>query len=60
MDNNNINLVKQYINLYLEYQKKYGDKTLVLLQNGKFYECYSITEDKTIDGKLIGPNCKHL
>lgn len=55
-----MSLVKYYLNLFKEYQEKYGDKALLLIQNGTFYECYAITEDETLEGKLIGPNCKHL
>ena len=53
------NLVSYYIDLHNKYKDLY-DKSLVLLQNGKFYETYSITEDETLDGKIIGPDCKHL
>ena len=53
------NLVSYYIELNNKYKDLY-DKSLVLLHNGKFYETYSITEDETLDGKIIGPDCKHL
>ena len=53
------NLVSYYIELHNKYKNLY-DKSLVLLQNGKFYETYSITEDESLDGKIIGPDCKHL
>lgn len=55
-----MSLAEQYINLHKEYELKYGNKSLVLLQNGKFYEVYSITDDKTLNGKIIGPDCRHL
>lgn len=54
------NLVSNYLELYKKYSNIYGEKSLVLLQNGKFYETYAITEDETLEGKLIGPDCKHL
>ena len=54
------NLITYYLDLHKKYIKLYGNKSLVLLQNGKFYETYSITEDETLEGKLIGPDCKHL
>ena len=54
------NIITYYLSLHKEYTEKYGNKSLVLLQNGKFYETYSITEDETLNGKIIGPDCKHL
>ena len=42
---------------YLEYTKKwkaeYGEKTLVLIQVGSFYEVYAL---RTPDGRIVGSN----
>ena len=35
-------LVKEYFNLCNKYQNEYGDKTILLMQVGSFYECYGI------------------
>lgn len=38
-------LVKSYFSLLIEYQKKYGPKTFLLMQVGSFFEVYSEKED---------------
>lgn len=35
-------VVQEYFNLLQEYSKKYGEKTTVIYQKGKFYELYGI------------------
>ena len=48
------NIMKEYEKYYLyhqEYTKKYGPKTVVLMQIGKFYEIYEYTEE--INGKEV-------
>lgn len=35
-------LVKEYFNLCNKYQNEYGDKTILLMQVGSFYECYGV------------------
>ena len=40
-------MLKYYFSQQINYQEKYGDKTVVLMQVGSFYECYTI-EDKKV------------
>ena len=42
----------QYLHYQDKYTKKYGNKTLVLMQVGSFHECYS-TNDRGYDLKEI-------
>ncbi len=37
-------LVELYYDTENEYKEKYGDKTVIFLQKGKFYELYSVSE----------------
>ena len=43
-------LVKEYFNLCNKYQNEYGNKTILLMQVGSFYECYGI-KNKTQNTK---------
>ena len=45
-------LINDYFNKTLQYQARYGDKTLVLMQVGAFYEVYGL-KDK-INGEITG------
>lgn len=38
-------IIDDYVFYTKEYKKKYGDKTIVLMQVGSFFELYSITDD---------------
>ena len=38
-------LVKDYFTIHNFYSKIYGEKTLILIQIGVFYECYGTNED---------------
>ena len=38
------NLVDEYLNIQKEYISKYGEKTLVLMEVGSFYELYAVNE----------------
>ena len=38
-------ILNEYINFRNEYISKYGDNTLVLLQNGTFFEIYAVVND---------------
>jgi DNA mismatch repair protein MutS len=40
-------LVQDYLNKTTHYKKQYGEKTLVLMQVGAFYEVYGLKETKT-------------
>ena len=39
-----MSLTIDYLKYHCEYSTKYGDKTLVLMQVGSFFECYSTNE----------------
>jgi DNA mismatch repair protein MutS len=39
-------LIDDYINYQIKYQGKYGDKTVILMQVGSFFEAYAIDNDK--------------
>jgi len=39
-------IIEDYLKLTIEYKKQYGEKTLILMQVGSFFECYAIL-DKT-------------
>ena len=41
-------LVKEYLDITKKYKELYGEKTLVLMQVGSFYECYAIKKGKNI------------
>lgn len=46
-------ITHEYIDYHNKYEKKYGkNKTLVLMQVGSFYECYSTNKE--------GPNLQHI
>ena len=46
-------IVNDYFSLTVEYKNKYGDKTILLMQVGSFYEVYAI---KKKDGSISGSN----
>ena len=41
-------LVEEYLEHTKNYKEVYGDKTLVLMQVGSFYECYAIKKGEGI------------
>jgi DNA mismatch repair protein MutS len=41
-------LVKDYLDITKKYKALYGEKTLVLMQVGSFYECYAIKKAKNV------------
>jgi len=45
-------LIKEYFDLCNKYQNEYGEKTILLMQVGSFYECYGIKCKKTMNVKL--------
>jgi DNA mismatch repair protein MutS len=42
-------LIKEYFELTNKYSNEYGDKTILLMQVGSFYECYGIKCSKTMN-----------
>jgi len=49
-------IIDDYLNYEIEYRKKYGEKTLILIQVGSFFELYSINENCSFMNK-IGDIC---
>jgi DNA mismatch repair protein MutS len=41
-------LIKEYFELCNKYQNEYGEKTILLMQVGSFYECYGIKCQKSL------------
>lgn len=52
MADKNVSIIKEYFNDYNTYQKKYGEKSIVLMQVGSFFEAYST--QTTINNKSVG------
>lgn len=50
-------IIDDYINYTNTYKKKYGDKCIVLIQVGSFYELYSIIDDTSEDIYTIADIC---
>ena len=40
-----MSITKEYLKLSKEYQSKFGEKTIIYMMVGKFYEVYAIMED---------------
>ena len=40
------NLITEYLNILKKYRKQYGEKTIVMMEVGSFYELYAITDDE--------------
>ena len=45
-------LIEDYIDLQLKYEKKYGDKTIVLYECGQFFEIYGVVNEEENFGKI--------
>ena len=41
-----MSITKEYLKLSSEYQSKFGEKTILYMMVGKFYEVYAIMEDE--------------
>ena len=44
-------LIKEYFELCSKYQNEYGEKTILLMQVGSFYECYGVKCSKSLEIK---------
>ena len=42
MDEDYCHILKLYLQHYKTYKQQYGEKTIILMQVGSFYEIYSI------------------
>ena len=51
-------IIKDYLELTEKYKKEYGEKTLLLMQVGSFFECYALINEK--DNTYIGSNIKEF
>ena len=40
------NILKEYLNYHSKYSEKYGEKTIVLMMVGQFYEIYAVINDE--------------
>ena len=49
-----MSIVKDYLSYTLEWKKEYGEKTLVLIQVGSFFEVYGLKDLES--GKITGSN----
>ena len=47
-------IIQEYLKLTKELKDNYGEKSLVLMQVGSFFECYALIDDKT--GSYYGSN----
>ena len=45
-------IIKEYLTYHLKYIEKYGEKTIILMMVGSFYECYSVYNEEI----QIGPD----
>ena len=45
-------LIEDYIELQQKYEKKYGDKTIVLYECGQFFEIYGVVNEEENFGKI--------
>ena len=50
-------IIQEYLKLTKELKENYGDKSLVLMQVGSFFECYAILQK---DGTYIGSSIKEF
>ncbi len=48
-----VNLIHQYFELQLEFEKRYGPNTVVMMQVGDFFEFYGVDNDKEKIGNLV-------
>lgn len=53
-------LYDDYINYCLTYHSKYGDRTVVLMEVGSFFECYAVENETTKEGANLSEICSIL
>ena len=53
----NDSVTNEYFSITKNYINKYGEKTILLMQVGAFFEMYGIKDD---EGNVSGPNCRYL
>ena len=46
-------MIDDYLELQKKYEKKYGKKTIVLFECGKFFEIYGVVNENENSGKII-------
>ena len=49
-------MLKEYLNYHAKYTELYGQKTIVIMMVGQFYEIYGVNTDEIQDG----PNLNEL
>ena len=50
-------LVKEYLELTNQYKKEYGEKTIILMEVGSFFEVYALINP---DGTYTGSNIEEF
>ena len=45
-------LIDDYFELQVKYEKKFGEKTIVLMQVGGFFEIYGVVTDTIKKGRI--------
>ena len=53
---NMCNILKEYLNHHDKYTKVYGNKTIILMMVGQFYEIYAVINDEI----HVGPDLNQL
>ena len=48
----NVSLIKQYLDYQIHYEKEYGEKTVVVMQVGAFFEIYGIDNEEEKIGNV--------
>ena len=56
-DKNKMSIVKDYLELTKKYKREYGEKTLVLMEVGSFFEVYALINP---DGSYMGSNIEEF
>ena len=49
---NNGNLIEEYLKLQEEFEKKWGERTIVIIEVGKFFEIYGVVNEKEKRGRI--------
>ena len=47
-----MSLINDYLDLQDKYEKKYGEKTIVLMEVGSFFELYGIVNETISRGRI--------
>ena len=53
MNKSNDSLITEYLDLQEKYQKKWGEKTIVLMEVGSFFEIYGVVNENEKKGNNL-------